>query len=1334
MRLAKLTLSGFKSFADRTEFTFDAPITGIVGPNGCGKSNVVDAIKWVLGERSAKSLRGKEMEDVIFAGSAGRKPLGMACVVLTFDNPLMTADLLAARAARRDDHALEAPIDDDGFESEAPAMDAMGDGADAEAIAVAALATDNGAIATAPRRALGIDTETVDIERRLHRDGTSEYLINGRKARLRDIRELFMDTGVGADAYSIIEQGKVDAMLLASPVERRTIFEEAAGVAKFRARRLEAERKLERTEANLVRAREQLESTERRLRIVKGQAAKARAFKNLDARLRTLKTDLAFDQYHDLRERLDGLTSRLADLETTRAQAVAELESLEQRRQQAELTRHEIGARRQEAHSALAAAEHAREAADQRRVMTERALADAAQQGEQEDARLAELDREAQDAMEASTAAADAVRSIEASLAHAETRLQSLTAERSAAQQSAAERKSTLAERRDALARIERNRAALLAEAEAEGRRASALEEQSARLESRAATLAESISSLTAESQSTHAASETRRADASSLEARLRELEQDAAALSGDQRTISERLTEYEQERIRLETRRTALQEMIEARVGLTEAARATLDRKASGDPSHQPIVGALADLIEADSTHALAVEAALGASLQAILLEPGAELTGPLAALSGRVALVRLGEEGAPALPSPSADLLRLPPHALTLLRDLVSADARVAQALDRLLGRAYIAPNLEVALALRESPIGSLGARFVTLAGEVVEPDGRVVAGPMTGEDSGRGLLGRRAEMVELETRLAAMHPRIDSEREALRGLSARAAELEDERTEARRRIAEVSRQIAGDEAKAARLDAERARAERESALVADERREIGARLTTLGEARADALARASSLERLHEEELATIGSLALEVDAAQAALDATGEALTSARVEAGQHAERLGAARREQRRAEQASEENARQRRLALERVETLRSRTEAHERALADARAGMGAAEADATEAQANLDTLTPALADAAEASRALAESVGLARERAQHVERDWHSLEISRRELEVRRESLEERTLQDIALDLAAAYAGWLAARPAPDADGAGADTPARLDQPAAASEIERLREEIRRLGNVNLDAIEEESHLESRNEGLIRQVADIDQAKAALADLIARLADASRDRFRETFETIEANFAGKEGMFRKLFGGGRAEIRLMPLEETGEIDWLESGVEIIAKPPGKEPRSISQLSGGEKTMTAVALLMAIFQSKPSPFCVLDEVDAALDESNVGRFCAVVRQFLDRSHFIVITHNKRTMHEASVLYGVTMAERGVSRRVSVKFDDVGANGDIREGGATPAAAATLSVESDEPAPAPEPKPLGKPSRIRAALAAMREGVDAVTTET
>ncbi|MBM4112695.1 MAG: hypothetical protein FJ253_04870, partial [Phycisphaerae bacterium] len=343
MRLARLILSGFKSFADETEFSFDSPITGIVGPNGCGKSNVVDAVRWVLGERSAKSLRGGAMIDVIFAGSAMRKPMGTASVTLVFENPLLASPRSAtARADDSEPGEREAPgesaeLDERGGDAEGVRTrhDAEHDAAESheafdgdESLEGPAIRRDE-----VPHRALPVDTEIVEVTRRLHGDGRSEYLINGRRVRLRDVKELFLDTGIGNDAYSIIEQGKVDAMLRAHPFERRAVLEEAAGVAKFRLRKVEAARKLDQAERHLVQVREQLGGTERRLRIVRGQAEKAKRYRALEEERRTLRRALLLDQYHECRDRLVGLTSRITQIEAERTQWERDLASLEERQE-----------------------------------------------------------------------------------------------------------------------------------------------------------------------------------------------------------------------------------------------------------------------------------------------------------------------------------------------------------------------------------------------------------------------------------------------------------------------------------------------------------------------------------------------------------------------------------------------------------------------------------------------------------------------------------------------------------------------------------------------------------------------------------------------------------------------------------------------------------------------------------------------------------------------------------------------------------------------------------------------------------------------------------------
>ncbi len=1349
MRLAKLTLNGFKSFADRTEFTFSEPVTGIVGPNGCGKSNVVDAIKWVLGERSSKSLRGTEMIDVIFAGSAGRKPMGMASVTLTFDNPI--------GHGTGDGPALDAPSEPVAEEGAGVAPNQDGRAAPATSeLDAAALASgeteiviDRAAAAgRSRRRGLPIDADVVEVERRLYRDGTSQYLINGKRCRLRDIRELFMDTGIGADAYSIIEQGKVDAMLLASPVERRTIFEEAAGVAKYKQRRIEAQRKLEKAETNLVGLREQLASTERRLRLVKGQAAKARQFKVLDEESRALRAALMFDQYDDLRRRLEGLTSSLSNLEGTRGEAAEALAGLEAAKQEAELRRGELAAAQRKAESELQAALHAEKVGSQRKELTERQLAEARAQIAGDEKQLAEAEAKVAELAEAAEAHAQELAALAEKVSEAESRLAALGNERTAAQQKLGALRAAQGERRAAAARIDRERAGLLAAVEGERRRAAALNEQMESLARKAAANASQRETLEPRRDELAAAATAAREQVASLEAQLAEAEKTGQQLSADRRDRAGVVAAVQQNYLRQDSRRQTLREMVEKHAGLGEAVRFVLKRKQGGE-GFGAVRGVLADMIEADGEYAAAVEAALGADLQALVVGSMSEVppAEELATLPGRVTFVGVtGTTPAPARRDEAAALAVESAGRVVPLRDVVrgrpSADgeeaADLSDLLARLLGETYLVGDLDTAMLLAAGPLA--GARFVTRDGVVLEADGRVIAGPMSAADEGAGVLQRRSELSALEAEVAQLGEALAREQAALKSIDAEAASCADRTGKLRAELTAANRRLIDAESALERAVADLARLERERGGLADEIAQLTSRREAMEREQATLRERAESLGRLYEEQAKAAEDGEEEIRAVQAEVDAATERQTAAKVEAGRASEQLAAARRERSRIEMAADEASRRVRRLKEHLEQRRGSLEGHERTIVEAAEAIVAAQRAAEAARAALTAVNADLEGATAEAGELGERLHAARQHAGAVERDWHSLEVARREVEVKRENLEQRAVEELGIDPAREYADYRAMMDEGDV--------ARIDAEECQRHAEELREQIRKLGNVNLDAIEEESLLEARNDELIKQVADIDAARAKLSELIETLNVASEKRFKEIFETIQKNFAGPDGMFRQLFGGGKAEIRLMPIVkegpdgqkiETNEVDWLESGVEVIAKPPGKEPRSISQLSGGEKTMTAVALLLAIFRSKPSCFCVLDEVDAALDDANVDRFCNVIRRFLDQSHFIVITHHKRTMQAADELYGVTMQERGVSKRVAVKLDEIGKDGSIKDGSikeSKPAAAA------GEPGPAFEPVPAaaeeahangnghGKDKRpsglLRRALAGMREG--------
>ncbi|MBX3379666.1 MAG: chromosome segregation protein SMC [Phycisphaeraceae bacterium] len=1329
MRLVKLSLAGFKSFADPTEFVFDDSVTGIVGPNGCGKSNVVDAIKWVLGERSSKSLRGTEMLDVIFAGSAGRKPAGMASVTLTFDNPMNESPVAAEAlvAAEGDSVSIS--------EAEVDAIVAP-ETANAQPTDAANIEDAEDSIVDSSvkgKRGLPIDSDTVEVERRLYRDGTSQYLINGRRARLRDIRELFMDTGIGADAYSIIEQGKVDRMLLASPQERRSIFEEAAGVAKYKQRRIEAMRKLEKTEQNLATTRQQLESTERRLRLVKGQAAKARKFQTLDTELSAWRTAVAFDQYDELRTRLDGLASRQSDLEGQRSAAQEQVLALDLRRQESEVSRTETQAIGRAAEQERLNVAFQSSQASQKREMAQRTLADVTARLEHDRERLAGLDQEL---VRVGAAIADTSESLASEAEkrdEQERALAALTAERSTLLSEAQLREDELAQKRRQMQQIDRERAGLVASAEAEERQARGLADQITGLERRVEQIEAGKLATERDSEQARLAFDQFGAEVSRLEGELETALAELERLSGGRDSLAKRVGELQQDLARIESRRATLREMAEDHVGYAEAVRGVL--KARQEGRFAGVQGALADLLEVNPGATQAVEAALGAGLQALVVATPAQLPSAdeIASLAGRVTFLPL-EVGAERLgefpgtmtdvdPSLASKIVRL--GAMVAPRAGLENAAALSRTIDRLLGETFVVESIDGALMLAASGVLPARARFVTRDGVVIESDGRVIAGPLGADSaSGVGVLERREETGRLEDQVAQVRAQLDAAKSELATVGSAAAALGEQTGTLRRQLAESQRQAVAHHGLMERKTAELARIARDQSESGQQLEALRARRSRLEQEATELRDRAQKLAGLLEEQATQTREAEAASAASRARTEALSEQCTQAKVAVERLTSQAAVARRELSRLELARDEAERQKRdLATHeqqgaaRVDELRASIEECETLIEQSGAALAEVSTRAEAVAREIDAAEQIVAEVASA-------LNDAREHSMTLERDWNALEITRRELEVKRETVEERTQQELRVDLAAEYSQYREMLAAGDVR--------RPDTATAAASISELKEQIKALGNVNLDAIEEEGTLETANESLVKQVADMDTARATLVELIEKLNIISKERFGAVFTKIQEQFGGADGMFRRLFGGGKAEVRLMPLVreienadgsiskvETDEVDLLESGIEVVAKPPGKEPRSISQLSGGEKTLTAVALLMSIFRSKPSCFCILDEVDAALDESNVNRFGQVVRQFTDLSHFIVITHNKRTMQQADRLFGVTMQERGVSTRVTVKFEQVGKDGSIK---AEAGKAATPNADAES---GPTEETSSKPGPLRRALAAMHE---------
>ncbi len=1218
MRLARITVSGFKSFADRTEFRFDEPITGIVGPNGCGKSNVVDAVKWVLGERSAKSLRGDAMLDVIFGGSAARKPLGVASVTLTFENPVVHPD----------------------------------------------------AADPTERRQLSVDTDEVDVTRRLYRDGRSEYRINDRKCRMRDIKELFMDTGIGTHAYSIIEQGRVDAMLMANPAERRHILEEAAGVAKFKSRKIEAARKLERAEVNLVRVREQLANTERRLRIVKGQARKAREFKELDARYRELRLAIALDVYHELRQNLEGMTSQVADLDDQRKRLTRLLAEVEDEKQNAEIARAELQSEQREMEQRRLEHVSSRTQAMQRRDLTERNLSEANEQIKEHRDHLATLEERIATLESDLQKAQQSIAEANERLTDVDQRVTSCTESHATAQDEALDAANAETAARDELESAVAARAEVLSRLRSTESRLQHLDEQSERLDAKVITLREERGTIDVQTAEKQEALQEAEYQVASFEQQLAQHDQHVASLGEQQASLSNDLSDARHDAASMSSRLHLLEEMRQSREGLDDVVKAILDQ-----PEQYPEVrGLLADAINTDRQHASLVETALGDDLNLLIVDTladAAQLRDRLGEVAGRVAII----SNEPLAREDEATALRnrwlATSPSVRSLRSLIEVEDWAAAAVDRILTRTSVVERMEDAISqatrLRDW-------RFVTHEGETIDPAARIRLGRAsaeTGNDS-VGLLSRRLEMQELETRLRETNARTKELQSRLDDISSESTESARNRDAVREQLAAARHRVVEIQYAIDRLGNDAERSAREAANLDAETAELRERRETLhAEKSADEQRREALTEDVTTRET-TLTSAREANTQARSRVDELHEQLTAAKIELGQRSEQLEAARREYRHVELASDDARRQQEIATQQLHQRLSRVEQFEATIDQANRDIAAADEALTDHAAAARELEARLGAADRDVEQADDRLRNTREQASRLERDYHAIELTRRELEIKRENLEERTLNELEVDLGQSYVPYRPERESGDLD--------PIDRDATQAEVDDLKKQIRKIGNVNLDAIDEEQSLENRNEELINQVDDIDSAVAQLTELITDLDEASRTRFEETFNAIRENFAGPQGMFRRLFGGGNADLIMVP-DENGHVDMLESGIEVKAKPPGKEPRVLNQLSGGEKAMTAVALLMAIFRSKPSPFCILDEVDAALDDANVDRFCRALDPFLDVSHFIIITHHKHTMAACDQLYGVTMQERGVSRRVSVRVEDVGSGGRI-----------------------------------------------------
>jgi len=1182
--LKKLALQGFKSFAGKTEFVFEPGLTAIVGPNGCGKSNVVDAIKWVLGEQSAKSLRGGEMLDLIFAGSSARDPVGYAEACLTFDNR---------------------------------------------------------------NRRLPVDSDEVVVTRRLYRSGESEYLLGGETCRLRDVRELFLDTGIGLDAYSVIEQGRVDQLLQANPVQRRAIFEEAAGISKYKARRQSAERKLQRVEQNLLRLNDIIEEVERQLRSIKYQAAKARKYREYAERLREVRLAQAarnFTTFQARRTELRGriekhsrttlsLVTGLRQLEAGQSEAETALLELEQTLNRRRATSVEFRTRASRAEQSITLTENRIEELDHEQTRL-------ATQLERLSRTVAALEHEHEQARGRFAGLAERLQTVRAELLRAEQERDVLASRRRDLEQTIQQERNRLFELTQEITRRDNDRRSLQMERTALVRDRDRLQERRRQLRRELEQIGEDEKQLRDQGSRAQTKVQQLSDERTSLNRRLGQCRE-------HRHRLQQELELARREEASKRGRHRVLADLETNLEGLDQAVRKVLEENRTSGNGRR-VHGIVAQLIRVPAEHSPAVDAALGPAAQAVVTSTLADALALRSTLAddggGRVQFLPLERD------VPPGPMLRWDAPAggrvLGRLRDLVSVDDNYAPLVDRLLGDVLLVEDVHAGLELQLELTSPL--RLVTRSGELIEPDGRLVLG--SGQ-AGAGLVSRRSQIDSLEVELAELATTIARKQVECETADRELQELEAARQAFAEKLTSAQEELRRYRLAGEQLAAGRRQLNQEDAVLESEIEDIESQLSALKE-REEALAGvACGLTEEHHALEGSVRSRAAELKAAQEEDERVGGAVTELKITLAQVQEQhasleLSLANLKKTLAERHEEQNftRTQAEICQQRRETARDEVEQAKRTLQETQDELERVQDELTDLEARRAERRHQLTQDNERARKL-------RAELDAEEDELQKLELADSELRLKQENLCERIAEEYQVPLAERYEEFLREE---------------RDWEAVTEEVEFLRQKISRLGNVNLDAIEEEEELSQRAQFLHEQRDDLLKSKADLERVITRINRRCRELFLKTFQAVRTEF---QVLFRKLFGGGRADVFL-----ADESDVLESGIEIMARPPGKELKTISLLSGGEKSLTAAAILFAIFRTKPSPFCLLDEVDAAMDEANVERFLTVLREFLNESQFIVITHCKRTMAESDVIYGVTMQEPGVSTRVAVRLEE------------------------------------------------------------
>lgn len=1181
MYLKRLEIQGFKSFADKVEFEFPSGITAIVGPNGSGKSNVVDSIRWVLGEQSVKNLRGSKMEDVIFAGSADRRPLGMAQVSLTLDNSAHIFDL---------------------------------------------------------------DFEEVTVSRRLYRSGESEYLINKTPSRLKDVQELFMDTGLGREGLSIISQGKVDEILSLKPEDRRGLIEEAAGIIKYKYRKREAERKLKDTEEHLVRVTDIISELEERVGPLGEQAEKAKQYKTGKEELDQLELSL---EVHDIgRNRLQEtqLLEKKQQLEDGMAACMAGLSG-----QEAELEQLRFEFGRQEAvyqeqqqsfyqlQNQLERRTNGVQANRQLLESAEEQLERLQQELDGQQAETLALEKTVQDTRRQAAEAEQIFSEQQRILAEDEQKLQELERKGAQQQQDEEQQQSDVfanmqeqARNHNALLRLEQDLSSDERDREKIKGKLSALTQELERQQVKQAELREKMT--------------VQQEQESQYHQQVTAIEQEIEQRKGQQLVLRQQLTDGQAAWQEKQSRAKVLKEMEESGEGYQYGVKSILERKQQG--KLQGIIGTVSQLITVPQHLEKAVETAMGVSLQNIVTEDDKQAQAAIQYLKerkkGRATFLPLNTVKG----QRAEENLSNEENVLGLAVDLIAFDKKYEKILLHLLGKVWVVKDLASAVAIGKKK--GFSYRLVTLDGELVTPGGALTGG--NHEKERGGLLARQRQILELEDAVKQLEQQIQQQNEALEAYYA----VTGEKKEA---LAQLRSQEEAFIRSAVELEQEQRLQEREEKRLQNELHVEQFHLEEQEKQR-EAYRTALEQERARQGELA--------------------EQERNLARQAEQLKERRQVLQTQQKEVQDRYQENTVQLATAKQRWELFAQQSDSEEQRYQGLRKTLQQKQSEyeklaqkkaeyEQEIAENLHYIQQEQEQLAAGNTALEDY----REKRQAKQERIALLETAVGQGRQEKERLREQKYQlDLSLNKVQGYLSGGFRRLAQNFDctyeEAQAKAVAMENIPQTQRRIQEIKGLLGRLGEINFTAIEEFEQVQQRLQFLQKQVADLHDARQSLNKVIEEMEKIMAQKFAETYREVNARFSQ---VFQSMFGGGQARLEL-----SDPTDYLLTGIEIVAQPPGKKEQVLTLLSGGERAMTAIALLFSLLTVKPSPFCILDEIESALDDVNIDRFARFIRDYAAKTQFIIISHRKGTMEAADVLYGVAMENKGVSRLMSVKVSD------------------------------------------------------------